>query len=1080
MGGRKVQSIQNKTTKKLRRKLGPSTASTDGTKKLNCHYPSEETYDKCHNADIPCSNGIREIVRGIFPESIEKDASQLPLHDQKSEASIEFKQSIFTLLVRKHLLNKYNSQMNSLQSHQKDVELVNISTKKKRKKKKKKKSGTDAPRDNSNESNAHEIVNIDIPQQDSNNGPIVDEWAWDEDNDDHLDIGSNISSSLLEHSDALKVSTFVSQYMTNGTQISKKIDSSTSKKEHLNAFNEYIGRLMKSDRANSALQDPCTLLPRNRELSSFLSYIEHCYEKNRTNSSDTISPEMRYLPSISTSEISSIIERIQCRHCRNACHNYLESITSNRSSIEVDWGGIKSKPPDEEAHRDEGKIQIGTLILNGSSVQVFHQSSKASSLLNAEYFSEAQELDQAFGYRQLEEGTGMDPVQLKENTEYITSHGGLCLDVVQLGTHGPKYIELDVGMNKSLSPFSAENIDYFIKDVILECGLNHHDELRISDDMMAEIELKANEMDILFNDHLKATMGAYIEFQNHLKDVTSMKSSSNFSVVESRSLRKCFEKQKAFFDNVLDLLMLLDKKTKCAQIYHHPKVKQVQEVMDNLFQIFETCLKRLVQPNLIRIWEMKGNQSDGDKLLLFNDPMKRGYFMTMLTNHALILKDMYEALNVFDDHNLEVSNEASGMSFSVLAATSAFIMIVYQVNEESFPWDQSICNIFKMRNELAFTTNPRTDASILVEDLSRSLSEIKHKINQSIFLLDSSIKDEKLHSKQMSMWNANKIIMEECEMCDQDFKDIGFSLENDVSKIKNILEMTYVLSKQDRYRKELYLRSQDSCLEIKIPSFIYKGIHSGKLLHEKCEGGNGERRVSSILSACLYGWFEKQCIQWHADLTHEELLLDAEKDLLREVNKKIDKKKKQKGSAKKSVANMSTTNDTNRLASVSTLVTVEDSSRGLKSVPKVEEATIKLLDDSEDWIEVGEKTRNADKARKTPVNRNDLSPKAANVDSEEHRDELTVSNEEFTKNEIISTKTEETPEEKVSGNHVNLSDDKAIKSNIKMNDGSDYFFSENVKMGVIDKGKFTSAEDFLCSRYFQALVDLKTSTNHQN
>lgn len=1082
MGGRKAQSNQNKTTKKLRRKLGPSSASTNGTKKLNCHYPSEETYDKCHNADIPCSNGIREIVQGIFPESVMKDASLSSPHDQNNEASIEFKQSIFTLLVRKHLLDKYNSQINPQQSHQNDVEIVDTNAKKKRKKKKKKKSVTDARKDNANEITLQETENIDFPEQNTNHDLIVDEWAWDEDDDDgRLDVGSKFKSSQLEHSDALKVSTFVSEYMAHGAPVSINIESSKPKEDTSDVLNMYIDRLMKSNCANSASQDLSTILPDNRELSSFLSYVERCYEKSRTDDNDNTSPEMRYLPSMSTSDISSIIQRIQCRHCRNACHNYLESITSNRSSVEVDWGGIRSKNPNEGEDRDKGKTQIGTLILNGSSVQVSRRA-KTPSVLNSEYFSgsEAEELGQAFGYRQLEEGAGVDNVELKEDIGKNTSPGGLCLDVVQVGTYGPKYIELDVGMNNSLSPFSAENIEYFMKDVILECGLNHHDELKISDDMLAQIELKANEMDTLFRGQLKSTLDVYFEFQNDLEGVTSMKNSSDFSVGASRSLRKCFEKQKAFLDNMFDLLLVLDKNTRCAQIYHHPKEKLIQELIDGLFQVFETCLKRLVQPNLIRIWEMKQNQADGDKLLLFNDPMKREFFMTMLTKNALILKDMCESLSVFDNHNFEVTNEESSTNFSVLAATSAFIMIVNKVNQvESFPWDQSIDRIFKMRNELAFTTNPRTDARILLEDLSSTQSQIKHELNQAIFLLDSSIKDEKLDSKQMSMWNANKIIMEESEMCDHDFKDIGFSLENDMSKIENILELTFVLSKQNRYRKELHLRSQIPCIEINIPSFIYNGIHSGKLMQERCEGGNGERRVSSILSACLYGWLEKECIQWHADLTHEELLLDAEEDLLRDVNKKLPKKKKQKGSAKKSGVNMSTsTNDTDRLESLSVLsssVTLKGISRETKSLPEVEESTFEALEDSEEWIEVGEKTRSSDKVRKFSVNRNDPPSEMADVDKENKHD-LIVSNEEFGNKKETSNESKEISTSEKLENRINVPDDEAVESSSMKDAGSRALFAENVKVGVTDKGKFTSAEDFLCSRYFEALSEVKIST----
>jgi len=1079
MGGRKVQSNQNKTTKRHRRKLGPSTTSTDGRKKLSCHYPSEEAYDKCHNADIPCSNGIREIVQAIFPESIKKDASQLPLHDQKNETTTDFKQSIFTLLVRKYLLDKYKAQINSIQSHQQDSGMVDTSVKKKRKKKKKKKSTDDATRDNSNNANLLETGDIDIPQHGAySDGPIVDEWAWDEEDDGRFDLGSTFKSSLLEHSDALKVSTFVSQYMTSGTTVPKNIEPSTQKQDRMDMLNVYIDQLMKSNCASLDSQDPCTLLPDNRELASFLSYIERCYEKSLTENSKNIAPESRYLPSMSTSEISSIIERIQCRHCRNACHNYLESITSNRSSVEVDWGGIKTKKSSIDGDWDNGKTQIGTSVLNGSSVQV-SQREKASSLLNSEYVSgsESLELDQAFGYRQLEEGDVGNTIKLKEDKMETNSLGGLCLDVVQFGAYGPKFIELDVGMNKSLSPFSADNIEHFVKDVILECGLNHQNEIRMSDEMLAQIEFKANEMNIVFKDHLKLTMDVYFEFQNDLNGVISLERSNDFSVIASRSLRKCVEKQKAFLDHTLALLMMLDKNTKFAQVYHHPKQTIMQDFVSRPFQTFETCLKRLIQPNLIRIWKMKEYQSGRDKLLLFNDPTQREFLTTMLIDNGLILKEMYEALLVFDGHNVEGTNEEGGMSFFVLAATSAFIMVVNKISPiESFPWDQSIDKVFKLRNGLAITTNPRTDADTLLEDISNSRSQILLEISRAILLLDSSINDEKLDSKQMSIWNANKIIMEESEICDQNFKEFGFSLENDVSKIDNILELTSVLLKQSRYRKELHVRGIGSCLEINIPSVIYKSIHDGKLLQERCEGGNGERRVSSILSACLYGWLEKQCIQWHADLTHEELLLDAEEDLLCEDSKKLQKKKKQKGPAKIRGRNTSASvDDTERLKNVSSVGTKENSN-GVKPHPEVKEVTNEVLGDLEEWIEVGEKSKYFDKGRKLSVTRNDAPSKTTDADNENKKDNLALSNQDSTEKEEMSNMPKETSNDDLSGYHIHNSDDETVKSKSKTNTGFDHVFPESVNVGVIDRGNITSAEDFLCSRYFEALADVKIVT----
>jgi len=69
----------------------------------------------------------------------------------------------------------------------------------------------------------------------------------------------------------------------------------------------------------------------------------------------------------------------------------------------------------------------------------------------------------------------------------------------------------------------------------------------------------------------------------------------------------------------------------------------------------------------------------------------------------------------------------------------------------------------------------------------------------------------------------------------------------------------------------------------------------------KCEGGGGRRRIAGILSVCLYNWLQKKCLEWHADLTQNELLQSLFQE--DESIKPLPSKKKKKTEEENSFAN---------------------------------------------------------------------------------------------------------------------------------------------------------------------------------
>ena len=66
---------------------------------------------------------------------------------------------------------------------------------------------------------------------------------------------------------------------------------------------------------------------------------------------------------------------------------------------------------------------------------------------------------------------------------------------------------------------------------------------------------------------------------------------------------------------------------------------------------------------------------------------------------------------------------------------------------------------------------------------------------------------------------------------------------------------------------------------------------------EKCDGRDAERRFACVIATQVYRWLEKQSVEWHADLTREELI-QSEMDLPTTAGKSGAKKKKKKKKSK--------------------------------------------------------------------------------------------------------------------------------------------------------------------------------------
>lgn len=178
-------------------------------------------------------------------------------------------------------------------------------------------------------------------------------------------------------------------------------------------------------------------------------------------------------------------------------------------------------------------------------------------------------------------------------------------------------------------------------------------------------------------------------------------------------------------------------------------------------------------------------------------------------------------------------------------------------------------------------------------------------------------------------------------------------------------------------------------------------------------------------------------MEWHADLTHQELMMETEEEMLQEIKenaikekKKSKKKKKRKGSSKKNTIPEPAVAHIDE-GSESTCLTEQDNENGQVSPTSVESFPI-----SEPLI---------DSSGKSSTNQN----------------------KKLVKNE---------PENKAQSPSRSVREKSPTASSLReapceVPSNGETLEDEHIEVCVTDKAEKISAEFFLCSRYFQVLED---------
>ncbi len=693
-------------------------------------------------------------------------------------------------------------------------------------------------------------------------------------------------------------------------------------------------------------------------------------------------------------------------------------------------------------------------------------------------------------YALMEEGNGGNAVNAtrKENSDEkdASVDEGLMLNVIKVQKSGAKFIEL----SPSEYPMTLRRFINLIKEVVVPCGLNELENYNqvtltkdgeqgegddVSKNVILDLRQRYNNLLSDIVQMIRRIQSIFIEIKNCLEDATANSGpSTKFGVKASQALLSCEKKQLAYMEEVALFLNRIHSCTTQARLIKHDDHKWIIEFVARLWDNYEESVRSFVEPSLEYLWKViqLNSKHTGSVPQMYNCPITRGYLIDMLSKKRDIIEHLLQR-NIIDKllqryteknavskppSTFDIENPTEEQSQNnlerILLLSTYFSWLKKDSGIDTSPGFDCKA-IITERNELVCSRVFGSKVSTILEAHSSRITNLRSKGQGCVELVDGQSIDGSFVVPQnyATFWDTNKIMIEEKLMEDEILSDKERSFACDVPEMTNLCGLIEYINKQCRLSRDIQvaeaMEKNDSSGGIakhhKMPKWIRK-IHSTEEEEEpqdkegqasiattKCNGGSGKRRVMCILSACLYSWIEERCMEWHADLTHEELLLDADEELanLGKVNtssqrSKKSKKKKRKSSGKK---------ETNQ-----NLHTNKEDTNGCSSQiePILEENEAESGDQADTIREENE----------------------VEFVSKEDKDEKEEKKDNDTEESLLSASY--THSQRVKEGHGDEED-----FNVDCNQLEEY----NVNITVFDRSSQTSVEDYLCERFYQILKD---------
>jgi hypothetical protein len=991
------------------------------------------SFDKFHNESTPCCNGLRNIVQTIFPDyytavvtSCGEGGKSGDNHDvvvsSTSSAMLQPAQS-HTLQTQQNTTSKLLSSSN----HQ-SMSLLNLMVRK---------FLLDDRRRNRQKLSSLTPAGADSYLADQNKG-LGQSGDDQDDDDDHSDDAlGRFLDSFLYTSDKLKTTT------TDGVPLPPPHRT-------IESFLEYIQKCIDMEKLS-------------KEHGSKTGHSKRTSTRQKGKNTKTIhsSFSSSCMPPIPMTDVLEILDKTTCRNCRGDCNGYLKKIINAKfdnsrglgdnlvtmTTMGREKGALVVAMGMEDDEMEFGDKQIeetktkniqnqGNNVKIITSIQLNECSEeddrKGIHMSYNGFHWNQNDVEYAFDYNLLEEGGGIaeedeeDKGSKQQKCEEIeATKKGIWLDLVQEQNSSNKFFQLKhPTTSSSNSVFTVEDFEIWVKEIIIPGGMIETWPFGVSEEDIQLLSKRCNSSLIDYMQILKHEMPQVL-FGAHkaLADAEeSLKTPGVFNVKAGKALKECDQYQNTFMNYCRTLLVDIDRLTAHSRRHRHPYQKWSNQIMDGLWEFYISCSFSLIDPCMRFMWE--GIQLDvnrtGSVPMHFNSPQQRENLKEILEKRFFVISQLQDSIEGKLLGCVQGGDKSSTNLRHLVLFGHFFSLYQEGNNVESNKTKAAIDLMLETRDKVLFEVIYYTSVHKILNVQTTRCNNLYHEISRAYTMVCNAMKNIKMCRKDLLTWQTNSIIIEESQIEYEmlQTKNSEPSLEKDIHRVQVLCDFTKNVLQQYRFLQQLEISSVKEVN--RIPREVLD-IYYSTSPTLGCQGSYGKRRIVGILSSYVYSWLEEKCIEWHAELTHQELMIETENELLQEqINCNVQKKKSKKKKKRKNTKTASPEEANNEFAHAK--------QRDLGS---------------------------------------DLNSNNTDAVCESHTDGGIVADGKDIKNvenTLLQTNTKPSNIERVSTTSSNEAKQISNKN-------------ENVQVFVSDQGNLVSIESFLCSRYFRVL---KESRKHSN
>ena len=555
-------------------------------------------------------------------------------------------------------------------------------------------------------------------------------------------------------------------------------------------------------------------------------------------------------PTISVDEIADDLHRVACERCKKQAEKYWRS-----TGIPFHELGIISGNGENMDNR--------RMYLHPNMISPSHLALPVTGM-------EDDSFQGAFDYVTLEEGFGP--------TEEYDEGAWLLQSTIDHATTRPSELVMQ-------QPLDLCGVLRLTRDLILPCGLpaiEDQNSYILTDKEFHSILKRKKELEIPIASKLRDLNAKKDDIQNDLFEIGSSRN-QQVDVNLRNSIQEIDKKSESLLSEWLKLLLLLTE--------HYDNIIDAgwaRSKIDHFWKVFSEGLNHIIreslahQARLIKI----AHPNDVIPLMLLNAESRRSYrifveekFLAVSTLHVKIFpclaheegqESFLKSLLSQEAFSSVVSKESptgnSGLNQTFAMLLSAYMACATTVEEN--------CHHV---SDLLSALEKRTNL------LSEILLKAKKALEEEHDLVDGHVPVNcKLRWKVLLQQYDEVVISTMHDQNADDDEIENHHLGRDLSKLHiRSINMASIALTQWRHVREMQ-RTTSSVPRYGIPARLKEWMkkvdcryHSTPPDEHDCVGNDGKRRLACIIASLFYKWLVARCKEWHADLIHKELLMDA-------------------------------------------------------------------------------------------------------------------------------------------------------------------------------------------------------------